>query len=829
MSRPDRHGPGGLVGRLLSGVRRFRFPRRARLVTGPDGNGPWSGRWARLRLLVLAVAATGLLFGASLVIWPAPDPYQVRPAGVRVLDRNGRLLRGYLSPDQKRRWRLERSQISPALIMAVLQHEDRRFYRHPGIDPLAVMRAAWDNLCTGRVTSGASTLTMQLVRLVEPRPRSIGYKIYQGWRALQYEALYGKDEILTCYLNLAPYGGNIEGVAAAAEVYFGKPAHELYLAEACLLAVLPQAPGRRQPVTCAAAALEARDDLVDKLAARGVITAAEAAEARATPLPDRLHRPPFTAPQFCDRVRGRHPGRANLATTLDRDLQHRTADLVEEHATRLRPRGIEQAAAVVLRAETGEVLAYVASAGFGETVYQGQVDGVVARRSPGSTLKPFAYALAFDRGLATPTTRLQDVPVQFGDYAPHNFDGRFRGVVSAGDALRTSLNVPAVNLAADLARTDPGGLHAFLRTAGTASLDQPADHYGLALVLGAGEVTLLELASLYATLARGGVYQPVQAVLPPVVPPDAAAARATTDPTLLARRVLSPEACWLTLNELTGVKRPQAEALWTGARSRTTVAWKTGTSYGHRDAWSVGVVGPYVVAVWVGNFDGRGAPPLVGSQVAAPLLFAISEVLPLDVPGRWLQRPAGVARRTVCALSGAPAGPHCPPHLRSGLHPRRLAGGHLLGASPAADRHRHRPGRLFALPDPRALGRGGRRGLAAGGGHLPDGGGCGRTGPGAAYRVLPGPRHGRPAADHLAVARRPLPPAPRRAVGRSGHRPAGVRLGGEPHALLVRGRGAVRRGLTGADRVPAADSGPAPHLGGRRGGPDRGGGGAGDR
>jgi penicillin-binding protein 1C len=627
-------------------------------------------KWRKrlLKLLVLAVLLwAGWWLGLKMA--PPPNPYTVRPAGVRVLDRHGSLLRGFLSPDQKRRWRLELDDFSPELVAAVLHHEDRWFYRHPGVNPAAVVRAAWGNLRAGRVTSGASTITMQLARLTEPRPRTLAAKIHQVMRALQYESLYSKDQILTMYLNLAPYGGNAEGVGAAAHVFFNKPAVELSWAEACLLAILPQSPNRHNPVGNPDLARSARDGLAHNLQKAGIIDQQIHEEILSSPLPGHRHRQPFQAPHFSRWSRQRHPGRVTLRTTLDAGMQNRAEEIVAARVRQLRPLGIQQAAVVVLDSRNSEIVTMVGSAGFSDELNQGQVNGAVAPRSPGSTLKPLVYALAFDRGLTTADALIEDVPRWFSDYSPKNYDGKFRGVVKVGDALRRSLNVPAVTLAAELELSEAGGLHAFLKDAGVKSLDQPSGHYGLTLVLGGGEVTLLELASLYGLLARQGMWLPTRDLLPdkPLVDP--------------GRRLMGAGATWLTMQELTGVDRPDPELLWQGTSRRFDIPWKTGTSYGHRDAWSVGIAGPWVVAVWLGNFAGEGSPHLTGGEVAAPLLFSLIEGLSLDEPGAWHQRPDGVAERQICALSGSPCGDHCGPGV---------TGFHLPGISPSSTCSIHR-------------------------------------------------------------------------------------------------------------------------------------------
>jgi len=625
----------------------------------------------RRRLLQLGAALVLIVcvWWLSLKLAPPPDPYAKNPAGVRVLDRQGRLLRGFLSPDQKRRWRLTLDDISPQLVTAVLEHEDRWFYRHRGVNPAAIVRAAWGNLRAGHVISGASTITMQLARLTEPRPRTIGAKVYQIWRALQYESLYSKNEILTMYLNLAPYGGNIEGVAAASHEFFNKAAAELSWAEACQLAVLPQSPNGHNPFLHPDAARLIRDRLAGKLLASQTIDRQTHDEILTSPIPHRRWPAPFLAPHFCRWTRQRHPGRSTLMTTLDGDLQRRVREIVSARVNHLRPLGIKQAAAVILDSRNGEIVAMVGSANFFDGKDQGQVNGALARRSPGSTLKPFVYAMAFDRGLNTPEGIIEDVPRWFADYHPKNYDGLFRGVVKTGEALRRSLNVPAVSLAAELENSEGGGLYDFLKDAGVTSLDQPAAHYGLTLVLGGGEVTLLELASLYGTLARQGRWLPTR---------DLISTASGKDP---GRRLLGAGAAWLTMREMTGLERPDPEILWKGTSRKFDIPWKTGTSYGHRDAWSVGIAGPWVVAVWLGNFQGEGSPHLTGGEVAAPLLFSLIEALPMTDSNSWNERPATVAERQICPVSGSPTGPYCE---------STTTGFYLPGISPAASCTVHR-------------------------------------------------------------------------------------------------------------------------------------------
>jgi penicillin-binding protein 1C len=560
-------------------------------------------------------------------------------------------------------------------VMAVLEHEDRWYRYHPGVNPVAIVRAAISNLRAGRVVSGASTITMQLARLTDPQPRSYTHKLRQAYRALQYESIYSKDEILEMYLNLAPYGRNIEGVAAAARAYFGKPPGTLSVAEAALLAILPQSPAAHDPIAHPQQALAARNGLIDRLERRGGIDQRTAVESRQRPLPTELQPLPFQAPHFSEWVWQCFPHVYNAHTTLDAGLQISAQACLSDHVRALRRLGIGQGAAVILDAENAELLAMIGSADFFDSLQAGQVNGAIAARSPGSTLKPFVYALAFDRGLATPGTLIEDVPVTFGTYAPQNYDGRYEGVMTAARALQTSRNVPAVMLSAALEREGRGGLHAFLRQAGIGSLYRPAEHYGLSLVLGGGEVTLLELAGAYATLARQGVYKELR-----VLAPGSRGTEASGDTSRICTLV-SREAAYLVLQVLAGVARPDFDAVWRAGAHQVPIPWKTGTSYGHRDAWAVGIAGRYVVAVWLGNFDGSGCTQLVGHDVAGPLLFALIDLLPTHEPGSWHNLPPRLGRREVCALSGAPAAEACP---------ERRWEDYIVGVSPARPCQLHR-------------------------------------------------------------------------------------------------------------------------------------------
>ncbi|EHJ47247.1 penicillin-binding protein 1C [Solidesulfovibrio carbinoliphilus subsp. oakridgensis] len=601
-------------------------------------------------LAVLGLAAClGLLWATARPPFPlsalSPAPSTV------VAARNGLPLRLFLAPDQSWRFPVRLGTVSPLLPRLVVAAEDKRFFRHPGVDPLALGRAAVANLLSGRVVSGGSTLTMQLARLARPRPRTFAAKVEEALAALALERHLSKEAILERYLSMAPYGGNIVGVGAASTFYFGKTPDRLSLAEAALLTVLPRSPLRLDPVRHPTAAKAARDRLLAALARRGVVTAEAAAEASRAPLPTALADPPFVAPQFCQLARELAGPAPRIDTTLDPSAQKAVTDILRGRKAWLAGQGIGAVAAVVLDASSREVLAMVGSTDyFGDTRF-GQINGATIRRSPGSALKPFLYAMALDKGLVFPQSLLLDIPTGFAGYSPKNYDGHFRGRVTMEQALVTSLNVPAVRLLNDVG---PASFLDLLRRGGITTLDRPAGHYGLSLVLGGGEVTLLSLAGLYADLAGGGEHRP---------------------PRLLAgrdgpgTRLFSAEACALVTETLAKVERPDLPSSWERALAVPAVAWKTGTSYGHRDAWALGYSADRVIGVWVGNMDGAPVKGISGAVHVGPILFELFRAV--EAHGSRLATAQGLNLREieVCADSRQLPGPDCPRHVTAKIIP----------------------------------------------------------------------------------------------------------------------------------------------------------------
>jgi penicillin-binding protein 1C len=554
-------------------------------------------RFRRAAIAAAALAApvaAAALYAAAL---PPIDPDLASSRSAIVVDRDGRLLRPFTTPSGHWRLPVTVADVDPRYLAMLKAFEDQRFERHHGVDPLALARAAGQMLAHGRVVSGGSTLTMQVARLVEPRPdRSLGDKLRQAAQAVKLDARLGKAEIATLYLSLAPFGGNIEGVRAASFAYFGKEPNRLSVAEAALLVALPQSPETRRPDRYPQAARKARERVLDRAAAAGVITPEEAEAARQEPVPESRKPFPILAAHLAERAVHERPDLRVHRLSLDARLQRDLEQLARERAQSLGPR--LSAAILVADNATGEVKASVAGADYFAAERAGAVDLTRALRSPGSALKPFIYALAFDGGLAHPETMLEDRPMRYGAYAPENFDLSFQGMVTARTALQHSLNVPVVDL---LSAVGPQRFVSRLRAAG-AELALPRDGGppGLAVGLGGLGITLQDMTGLYVALARGGEATPL------THRPGHAGA--------VAVRIVEQAAAWHVADILRGAPPP-------ASAPANRLAWKTGTSYGYRDAWALGFDRRHTIGVWLGRADNASVPGLVGRLAAGPLLF----------------------------------------------------------------------------------------------------------------------------------------------------------------------------------------------------------------
>jgi penicillin-binding protein 1C len=560
-------------------------------------------RWRPLKRVAAASVAAALIAASAFAAWIAslgpPPLQQARQVSTTIVDRNGKLLRAYAMADG--RWRLPvdaRTGVDPGYIKLLLAYEDRRFYTHGGVDPLALGRAAFQLVSRGHIVSGGSTITMQLARLMEPwRERSVYAKLRQVVRALQIERVLNKDQILDLYLALAPFGGNLEGVRAASIAYFGKEPKRLSVAESALLVALPQSPETRRLDRYPELASTARDRVLDRMVEDGSVSVEDAAQAKATPVP-RLRKPmPILAPHSADQAIATVKDADVIALTLDSSLQKVLEALARDRAIALGPN--ISAAIIAVDNESGDVLARIGSPDYFDERRAGQVDMTRAVRSPGSTLKPFIYGLAFEDGFVHPESLIDDRPIRFGSYAPENFDMTFQGTVPVRKALQLSLNVPAIAL---LDRVGSSRLSSRLKQAG-ANLVLPKDEApGLAMGLGGVGVTLQDLVQLYAGLARLGNTRPLREIM--------IAKDEERDPL----RLMDQVAAWQVGNVLIGTPPPENAA-------HHRIAFKTGTSYGYRDAWSVGFDGRLTIGVWVGRPDGAQVPGLIGRAAAAPILF----------------------------------------------------------------------------------------------------------------------------------------------------------------------------------------------------------------
>ncbi len=603
-------------------------------------------RWKKvLRSITFGVGAVIFL----LISLPKPPLLNGISFSNCVYDRNHHLLRLELADDEKYRVFVPLEKISPSLIESTLLYEDRYFYFHYGFNPISLGKA-FLNVCTGRgIRFGASTITMQLARIrFHLHTRTWQGKLIQIARAIQLEWHYSKREILEAYLNLAPYGRNIEGAGAASLIYFGKEPEKLVLAEAMTLSVIPQNPKRRTPdsSTDRRPLLEARESLFNKWIK---IHPNDCDKKLSLQLPlqvKNISDLPFLAPHFVESILQQEKDASSIVTTLDLDLQQLVEQQIAHYIALKSSIGINNAAVLLINKQTMEVLASVGSANYYDEEIDGQVNGTTMRRSPRSTLKPFVYALAFDQGIIHPNSLLKDTPTSFGGYNPENFDRHFSGPIKAKDALIQSRNIPAVYLASKLAA---GKFYQLLKKGGVQHLKDES-HYGLTAALGSIEVSMEELASLYAMLANHGQFRPLQkklmAKMPKSIP------------------LLSPEASFLTLDILQKCPRPDRPNVQGIKNQESPIAWKTGTSFSFRDAWTAGVFDNYVLVIWIGNFNGQSNPAFLGRSAAAPLFFSMIDAIrstainvePLVPPIHALN----LEQIDICTDSGELATSYCP-------------------------------------------------------------------------------------------------------------------------------------------------------------------------
>jgi penicillin-binding protein 1C len=572
---------------------------------------PQRGRGAS-RLIVLAFT----LFGIACAVGTAdvanpPDMTRAIRVSPEVVDAKGTMLRAFLTDDGYWRMKTTVRDVSPRYLAMLMAYEDKRFYDHEGVDPLAVLRAGLQFAGAGHIVSGGSTLTMQVARILEPpKSRGIFTKLFQMMRAVQLEERYSKDEILSFYLTLAPFGGNLEGVRAASLSYFGKDPSQIDLAEAALLVALPQSPVKQRPDRHAIRAAKGRDKVLARMVSEGVVSASDAAIARREGVPFARQAMPLSAPHLAMRLKLRHRGETRIVTTLNANLQGAVERLAKQEIPYFDPG--TALAIVVVENRTRNVLAYLGGVDYWGP--SGQVDLTQRWRSPGSALKPFIYGMAFDQLILHPSTLMTDAPTMFGDYAPKDFEGTFQGAITARDALRMSLNIPAV-MALD--RIGPLAFTSNLENAG-ARLAFPAggEAPSLPVALGGLGISLSDITMLYCGIANGGQARALRSIIGTPDAPD--------------HRLFGPVAAFYLKQILRGVALPDGWAMGQGLARARAVAFKTGTSYGYRDAWSVGFSNDYTVGVWVGRADGSPRAGHVGRESAAPILLKTFELLPPD-------------------------------------------------------------------------------------------------------------------------------------------------------------------------------------------------------
>ena len=599
---------------------------------------------------IIAAVCVALIFSVLISSWwhSLPQPLFNSPYSSILLDRNNQLLEARIASDEQ--WRFPPSETLPSsYIKAVLLFEDKRFYTHSGVDFLALGRATLQNIKAKEVVSGASTLSMQVIRLAsDNQSRTLSTKLIETLQALRLEFSYDKQEILNLYASHAPFGGNVVGISAASWRYFGRAPESLSWAESALLAVLPNRPNYLRPGKNQQKLKQKRDRLLTRLQQAGEFDQLQLTLALSEPLPDKILAFPKRAPHLLETLISRNFNQAVIKTSLNSNLQAQVQSVTNNYAQRLLNSQITHLAAVVLDNKSGLPVAYIGNSGFSHNPHSGKgIDLLHRARSTGSILKPLLYATMLQQGEITPLQLVEDTPTKFKGYQPENYDLKFRGVVPAKQALAQSLNIPAVNM---LKQYGIKPFYDFLEIRGMSTLHRNADDYGLPLILGGAEGTLWEMTHLYMQLARAAQSLPAQAIsrLPTI---------AIEEPSILDTSHLGAGAAWLTLNALLEVGRPGSESRWRQFSNSRKVAWKTGTSYGFRDGWAIGTTAEYTIGVWTGNAEGGGVPGLTGTQAAAPLLFELFNLLPKT---HWFSKPEYDLRQVrVCKNDGFLATPYC--------------------------------------------------------------------------------------------------------------------------------------------------------------------------
>lgn len=588
-------------------------------------------------------ALTGAVLSIVFLFWPVgslfPDDYS------RVVtDRHGNILRVTLADDGQLRFAPESDRLPDKYIKAVTMMEDRRFFYHPGIDPFSMVNSFVCNIRAGKRTRGASTITMQVVRLSNPRRRTYQNKVIECVSAIRLTIQKPKMEILKLYATHAPMGGNVAGIYSASRYYFGKPLEEITWAEAALFAVLPNNPSMINIKKQRPQLKTKRDRLLKTLQSKGIIDSITCVLSVDEPLPSVKSRLPFEAPHFAE-LALRSSVKDLVQTTLDIKIQKEIENIIQRYSRNYKDYGVANMTALVIDNNTSEVVAYIGSQDYDDTINSGRVDGVMALRSSGSLLKPLLTAKALDRGPWVIESKIQDVPTYYGTFSPSNASKEFHGMVTLEQMLIQSLNVPAVRLLYEYGQTD---FYQDLKQMGVSSLFRSADGYGLSIILGGAEVRLWDMCRIYSALSNEGLIRQVGILK---------AMKSQSD----SSRLCSPGASWLILSSLSKLDRPENEKYGHLFANQIPVAWKTGTSYGQKDAWAIGVNRQWTVGIWVGNFSGEGNPFLGGAVSAGPVMFTLFRHLTDMIKPFWFQCPEyDLKRMTVCSATGYLPGPACP-------------------------------------------------------------------------------------------------------------------------------------------------------------------------
>jgi len=590
-----------------------------------------------LKAVGLSIASPAALFFLLNWIFPLPDKIEYSTI---ITDNRGEVINAYLTKDQKWRMKTELREISPLLRKTIIAKEDKYFYSHPGINAVAIARAFFKNIFQLKTTSGASTITMQVARALEHRKRNIASKVIEMFRAFQLEMRYSKHEILQMYLNLVPYGGNIEGVKSASILYFNKNPDHLSLAEITALSIIPNRPSSLVMGKNNDLIVTQRNKWLKKFAAEKIFTQKEIEDALAEPLTATRTTVPHYIPHLSYKLKKQ--GGDVIHTNIIMNTQSKTEKLVEDYVRTVRLRSIKNAAVIIIDNRSHKVITYVGSSDFHDTTDGGQVNGAAAIREPGSTLKPLLYGLCIDEGLETPKMVVTDVEVNYAGYSPENYDKKFNGYVTVEYALEHSLNIPAVK---GLKLLGKDKMIQKLAACDFKQIQKDQNKLGLSMILGGCGATLEELTGLFSAFANAGTY------VPPAY---------TQDDTLSKKvNVISAAANYMVTDILSRVNRPDFPLNWQSTEHMPKIAWKTGTSYGRRDAWSIGYNKNYTVGVWVGNFSGVGVSDLSGANVATPLLFKIFNTIDYDSNSEWFSPPGDCEQRQVCSETGLPPSDHC--------------------------------------------------------------------------------------------------------------------------------------------------------------------------